>query len=139
MDAKSLMLSDLLTGIFASLAEEGKITSLSLREHKFECAVERLVQQIKPDVTSADMTLRIRVRIHPVYGDSPVVQQGLFDAAQRNLISLDNPEFQDATIKIKRQDAQRYLEALPGSPDLYRKWTKELMQIYLEDRQECHV
>jgi hypothetical protein len=60
------------------------------------------------------------------------VQRALYEAAQRDLISLDNPEFQDIRLKIAPNQARSYFEGLPGSPEMYAALSSKLLQYYRE-------
>ena len=71
-------------------------------------------------------------RLHPIHQDSTQVQQALYEAAQRDLISLDNPEFQKVRLKIAPGEAQQYLDGLPGEPAMYRRLAERLMA-YLDE------
>jgi hypothetical protein len=132
MQPKSLYLSDLLTGLLAGLALR-KITALSIRSNQFDQALARLVDQdVRPEAERLGFVVKFRVRPHEIHGDSTAVQRALYEAAQRDLISLDNPEFQDIRLKIGPAEAPSYFEGLPGSQEMYEAFSSKLMQYYHE-------
>ena len=57
-------------------------------------------------------------------------QNALARAAQRDLISFDNPEYQDIHIKLAADEARRVLEGLPGEPALYEGLADEFVDAY---------
>jgi len=129
---KSLYLSDLLTGLLAGLALQ-KITALSIRNNQFDRALAKLVDEdLVREAERLGFVLKFRVRPHEIHGDSTVVQRALYEAAQRDLISLDNPEFQDIRLKIAPREARSYFEGLPGSPEMYEALSSKLLQYYQE-------
>jgi hypothetical protein len=131
-EPKSMYLSDLLTGLLAGLALR-KIGALSIRSNQFDRALARLVDQdLQHEAEQHGFVLRFRVRPHEIHGDSTVVQRALYEAAQRDLISLDNPEFQDIRLKIAPNQARSYFEGLPGSPEMYEALSSKLLQYYRE-------
>ncbi len=128
----SLYLSDLLTGLIAGLALN-KITALSIQRNVFDHALARLVEDdLQPQAVQQGFVLKFRVRPHEIHGDSTVVQRALYEAAQRDLISWDNPEFQDIRLKISAHDAPSYFEGLPGSVEMYKALSSKLLEYYRE-------
>ena len=132
MKQQSLYLSDLLTGLIAGLALH-KITALSIRNNQFDQALARLVDDdLQREAKERGFVVKFRVRPHEIHGDSTAVQRALYEAAQRDLISLDNPEFQDIRLKIDPKEAHSYLEDLPGTADMYEDLSTKLLKYYQE-------
>jgi len=129
MEEKSLYLSDLMTGLIAMLALRG-VPSLSLRRGLLDRALESLRDTLAEEATNHNLALKFRIRTHPVHGDSVAVQDALYEAAKRDLISLDNPEFQVMRLKVSAHEAPRYLEMLPGHPAMYERLADKLVQFY---------
>ncbi|HYR61008.1 MAG TPA: hypothetical protein VEM37_06585, partial [Nitrospiraceae bacterium] len=77
--------------------------------------------------------VRFRIRLHPIHGDSATVRDSITNAAQRDLISLDNPEYQDMRIKIGKQDADKMLSTIPGGKELFDILSEEFLA-----RSDCH-
>jgi hypothetical protein len=127
---KALYLSDLLTGLIAGLALR-RISALSIRNNQFDRALARLVDDdLQKEASKRGFQVKFRIRPHEIHGDSTVVQRALYEAAQRDLISLDNPEFQDIRLKITAPEAASYFEGLPGSPEMYEALSSKLLQYY---------
>ena len=129
MSTSSLYLTDLLTGLFAALALKHRPV-LSLRQNRFDRAMAHLVRDIEQEAAKLNLKVRFRILAHPIYQDSEAVHQALYEAAQSDLISLDNPEFQDIRLKISSADAPRYLSHLPGTPEMYERLATRLLQYY---------
>lgn len=131
----ALYLSDLITGLFASLAvqagPERSARRLSIRGNKFDRALSMLVSQDLPsEAAKSGLAVRFRVQPHSLHGDSAVVQRALYEAAQREIISFDNPEFQNMSLKLTAREAERYFDALPGPRDMYARLTQRLLDYY---------
>jgi hypothetical protein len=129
MANESLYLSDFMTGLLAALALKS-IPSLSLRESRFDLAVEQVTKDLTDEARTLNLNVRFRIKTDPSHGDSSALQQALYEAARRDLISLDNPEFQDLRLKIKASDAPRYLEGLPGPKEMYERLADKLIEYY---------
>jgi len=128
---KPLYLADFITGVFAALAMKG-VSSLSLRGNRLDLAFERLSEEIKTEAARENLEPRFRLRVHPIHHDSSALQQALYEAAQRDLVSLDNPEFQRIRFKFSSREAPAYLEELPGSPQMYQILAGLLLRYYQE-------
>ena len=128
-DETPLYLSDLLTGLFAALAMR-EAAVLSLRNSRFDRALERLADDVVTEANKEHLALMFRLRTHPVHRDSTQIQHALWEAAQRELVSLDNPEFQDVRLKITSAEAPRYFANLPGSERMYRTLADKLLGYY---------
>lgn len=111
---------DLFTGLFGALAKRG-FTTFSLRSDGVDRAVESVYEQLQEWARDAGMNLRFRIVRDQLHGDSVVVRDALGAAAQRNLISIDNPEFMD--IRLKRSAIERSVDMsrLPGGAALYEQ------------------
>lgn len=132
MQPQSLYLSDLLTGLLAGLALQ-KISALSIRNNLFDRALARLVDHdLSSEATKQGFVVKFRVKPHDLHGDSSAVQRALYEAAQRDLISLDNPEFQDIRLKITPSEARSYFAGLPGTPEMYEMLSAKLLEYYQE-------
>lgn len=118
MSTLRLSIDDFLTGLLAALALR-KIKTISLREDRFDSAVEASFNTLKKLAPSKRIDVRFRIARHPIHGDSPNVRYAISNAVQRDLISLDNPEYQDIRLKITPEDAQYLISRLPGTTDLY--------------------
>jgi hypothetical protein len=121
-----------MTGILAALAVN-RVPVLSLRRSRLDQAFARLNQDIEEAAGAAGLDLKVRIRLHPIHQDSTLLQQALYDAAQRDLVSLDNPEFQKVRLKIGPDEAQTYLARLPGSREMYLRLAERLMCYYRDE------
>jgi len=109
---------DFFTGLFAALAVKGR-TVLSLRGDEFEAAVAGTFEKLEGMSSPDKMELDFSILLHPIYQDSMTVRDSLYNAAQRGLISLDNPEYQDIRFKFSKDEARTLLDDVPGGRDLF--------------------
>ncbi len=120
---------DFFAGLFAALAARGE-TTLSIRIDKFDPVIKRVYDLLVERSDAEDIQLRFRVKPHPIHRDSLTIQGALARAAQRDLISFDNPEYQDIQIKLGGEEADQILRGLPGSPELYERLADNFLGVY---------
>lgn len=120
---------DFFAGLFAALAKRGENT-LSIRVDQFDPVIKSVFDFLAEKAEDEDVQLRFRIKPHPIHRDSLTIQGALARAAQRDLISFDNPEYQDIRIKLGSDEARRILEGLPGAPDLYDRLADRFVSGY---------
>jgi hypothetical protein len=118
---------DFMTGLIATCAKRG-LSTLSLRGERFFEAMAAGFEALAERAPERGLDVRFAVYLDELYGDSPVVREAVTGAVQRNLISLDNPEYQDMRIKFGRDQADQLLADLPGGDDLYQSVTDAYLQ-----------
>ncbi len=128
-DKKNLYVSDFITGLLAALTLE-EVSVLSLRKHRLDIAIEKLNDDLEKEATLENLKIRFHIQTHPIHRDSSIIQEALYEAAQRDLVSLDNPEFQDVRLKISIEEAPLYLNSVLGSPEMYKRLAKRFIQYY---------
>lgn len=120
-------LSDLLTGLFAVLVSRG-IRSLSTRRNRLDEAFEKLYEDIEREARDANLTVSFRLTRHPFHGNSQDLQQELTSAAKRDLISFQNPEYTEISLKMEPDEAPLYLRTVPGSAEMYERLTTKFLE-----------
>jgi hypothetical protein len=115
-------------GLLAALVYRGR-RAVSIRGDRFDRTIA--------DVANAfgerhrdEVDLRFRVRPHFVHGYSSTVRDAIAAATQANLISLDNPEYQDMRFKIDRSDAENILGSLPVGREAFLQLADEFLREY---------
>ena len=127
---KSLHINDLVTGVLASLALRD-IRTLSRRQNRLDKAFERLYEDyVLPLASENQLEVRFRIKTDRVHHYSLSLRHALKKAAQRHLVSFDNPEFQDIRLKIRKEEADQYLANLPGRPEMYQQLARRLLEFY---------
>jgi len=120
---------DFLTGLFAALSSTGWI-GLSIRDESFDKglvpAFDKLVQ-LAPD---KKLNINFRIRLSRFHGDSITVRDAIYSAAQRGLISLDNPEYQYIRFLFGHEQAEDILQGIPGGKALFQDIAKEFINSY---------
>jgi hypothetical protein len=127
--ASRMTADDFFAGLFAALAVRG-LTTFSIRIDQFDPFIKRVFDGLAQRAAAAEINLRFRINPHPLHQDSLTIQGALARAAQRDLISFDNPEYQDIHIKLARDEAIRVLECLPGGAELYKSLADEFIDAY---------
>lgn len=129
MNAQRVTADDFFTGLFAALALRGTST-VSLRGDRFDRAVEHVFDTFRDRATHLGFNIRFRIRTDRFHNDSAVVRDSITAAAQRDLISLDNPEFQDIRLKISTNEANAILESVPGGETIFAPLAEQFMKEY---------
>lgn len=117
-ESHDVTVDDFITGLIAGFAARD-VSSVSIRSPEFYRAVRTAFEQLEAAAEREGLDVRFLVALDPVYEDSPVVRDAISGAVQRDLVSLDNPEYQDMRLKIRREEAPLFLERLPGTAELY--------------------
>ena len=125
--AKDVTVNDFMSGLIATCATRG-ISTLSLRGDAFFEAMKAAYEALRAIAPSEGLELRFRIILDEIYGDSPTVREAISTAVQRNLISLDNPEYQDMRVKFGRYEADKILAGLPGRPEVYAAVTDAYLE-----------
>ena len=126
-----LYISDFITGVLAALALKN-LAPVSLRGNRLDQAFGRLYEDLKREANEEGFSLRFRIVPHQLHGNSETLHQALYDAAKRDLISLDNPEFQDLRLKIQPDEAMYYFNTITGKPEMYKKLADMFLKHYRE-------
>jgi hypothetical protein len=125
----SLTADEFFLGLFSALATRGR-PALSIRSDRFDQILWRVFTELRKRSEAEGIDLRFRIRPHPIHGDSPTVRAALSAAAQADLISLENPEYQDIRFKIGREDAEYYFEMLPVPRDVFEHLADVFLDAY---------
>lgn len=125
----SLTLDDFFTGLIAGLASLG-VRVISIRGELFHEAIENVFRELQNEAVNERLRLKFTIARNPIHGDSPDVREALVKAVQRDIVSLDNPTYQDMRLKIGRNEAEDYLARVPGSPALYLHLAEAFLDRY---------
>jgi hypothetical protein len=117
---------DLVTGIIAVLAERG-YTTISMRTVQLDTAMQKAFERLQAEAPGLHLDLRFRVN-RGLHGDAPEIRSAIGRAAQRDLVSLDNPEYQD--IRFTGHARRTKLDDLPGGAELYRVLANVFVENY---------
>lgn len=129
--AERLTADDFFTGLFAALALKGR-SMLTLRSTSFDEAVDSVYRDLRDRAEDVGVDVRFRIFLHPLYGDSTTIRDSITRAAQRDLISLANPEYQDIHLKLNQESAELFLASLPVGPELYLGLADRFLASYQE-------
>ena len=126
---EDLSVDDFVTGLLAGLAGE-RVNAISLRGSEFYRAVADAFQYVWERAADENLDLRFRIFVDKVYGDSPVVRDAISGAVQRDLVSLDNPEYLDMRLKISPDEARLLLDSLPGRAGFFVEVARHFVSEY---------
>jgi hypothetical protein len=124
-----LTADEFFTGLFAALALRGRST-ISIRGDRFDRLLADVFGELRDRAIDDNIDLRFRIRPHRIHGDSPTVRSAISAATQADLISLDNPEYQDIRFKIGPDDAEYFFTALPVSKELFLDLADKFLEEY---------
>lgn len=127
--AERLTADDFFTGLFATLALKGRST-FTLRSTHFDEAVAEAYHALLERAAEEGVDVRFRIFLHPIYGESSGIRDSVTRAAQRDIVSFRNPEYQEIDLKLNQESARLFLEGLPGTPELYRTLADRFLTSY---------
>jgi hypothetical protein len=116
-------------GLFAALACKGW-RAVATRGEVFQKAVASTFQKLMEQAPEKGIDPRFRIYLDPIHLDSPTIWDSVSKAAQRDLISLANPEFVDIEIKLSKNGAQSLLSAIPGGVGLFAELAEHFVAQY---------
>jgi hypothetical protein len=120
---------DFFLGLFAALVSKGQ-TSISIRDDHFDKSVAEVFNKLLESSSKWGLDIRFRIRLHKFHDDSILIRNAVYSAAQRGLISLDNPEYQDIRFKIKPEQANQILQSVPGGKELFSELADDFLRQY---------
>jgi hypothetical protein len=126
--------NDFFLGLFSALKLRGQ-EAFSIRTDRFDAAIKEIYDSVGKMPGGDRVDLAFRVKPHEIYGDSRTVRKALAAAAQRRVISFDNPEYLDIRIQLDEVDAERKLERLQAPSGLFESLADEFLRVYKERRE----
>lgn len=119
--------TDMVTGLVRVLADRG-YTSFVVKGDRLDAAFEAAYRRLV-DCLAKEFDVDVRFRIaRDDFGESQILRMALNGAAQRDLVSFDNPEYQDMRLDPSKASAVR-MERLPGGRELY----EQLADVFLDE------
>jgi alkanesulfonate monooxygenase SsuD/methylene tetrahydromethanopterin reductase-like flavin-dependent oxidoreductase (luciferase family) len=128
-ELSDVTVDDFMTGLIAGIASHD-VRVVSIRNNLFYQAVVEAFDEFRVRANAAGVQPRFSLRLNKIYGDSPAVRDALTRAVQRDLVSLDNPEYQDMRLKIGARDAEAYLDKIAGGRQLYSEVAERFLSNY---------
>lgn len=126
---RRLTANDFFLGLFSALRLRGE-AKFSVRADRFDAAVKDIYDALQARAARDHLDLRFRVQPHAMYGDSQTVRKALTAAAQRRIISFDNPEYLDIRIQMDEDDAARKLQRLHVPDGLFEDLADQFLVAY---------
>ena len=121
-----LTVDDFMTGLLAALALSHRAV-VPIDSERFDAAVEASFHKLEDLAPEYGLNIRFWIATHPLHGDSPVVRDAISGAVQRDLVSLDNPEYQHMRLKITADEALMLLQVVPGGRELFAQLVAVLL------------
>lgn len=127
--------NDFFLGLFSTLKLHGQ-SAFSIRADRFDATIKELYDRTHELPGGDRVDLGFRIRPHEIYGDSRTVRRALTAAAQRRVISFDNPEYLDIRIQLDEVDAERKLQRLNAPAGFFDSLADEFVRVYRELREQ---
>ncbi len=124
-----LSANNFMVGLLAALALE-KQSPISIRGDRFDAAVEVAFDRLTEVAQKKGINPVFRIRVDKFHGDSVTVRDAIYNAVQRDVISLDNPEYPDIRLKLNQWEAEKILHDMPGGEDLFTDLAKQFLVRY---------
>jgi hypothetical protein len=118
--------TDMVTGLIRVLADRG-YSSFVVKGDRLDTAFDAAFRRLLEIAEKFDVDVRFQIA-RDDFGESQILRTALNGAAQRDLVSFDNPEYQDMRLDRSKAAAVR-LERLPGGPELY----EELAKVFIDE------
>jgi hypothetical protein len=127
--ATRLTSEQFLAGIFAALALR-HWDRISIRGGRFDRASAAAFVELERIAADYDVRPRFYVVSDTTYADSTVMRDAIARLAQWDLVSLDNPEFQDLRLKISPTYADTVLSKLGLNKDMFNSLADQFVAAY---------
>jgi len=124
-----ITVADFFTGFFSALA-----LSTDHQKRTFECgehfneALHAAYEKFSEAAENAGLRLNFLIHLDPLHGDSRVIEEGIGGAIRRDLISLDNPNFEKVRLTIPIEEARENIESVLGGAELYQNLVAEFLK-----------
>jgi hypothetical protein len=119
-----------MTGLFAAIAKRG-VTSISIRSDLIDESVKASYDRLLERAPELGLNIRFAVRQNSS-GESSTVHEAIASAGLRNIISIDNPEFQHIRLQPTKLEQIINLDELPGGASLYYDLAEAFLSHYNE-------
>src|ERR1700677_4855230 len=106
-----------MTGLFAAIRKRG-VTSISIRSDLIDESVKASYDRLVERAPELGLNIRFAVQQNSS-GESSTVHEAIASAGLRNIISIDNPEFQHIRLQPRKLEQIINLDDLPGGAALY--------------------
>jgi hypothetical protein len=129
MTRTRLSIDTFFVGLLAGIVYRGR-RAVSLRGDRFDRIVAAVVDSLRAKYPPEMLDLRFRVQPHNIHGYSITVRDAIAAATQTDLVSLDNPKYQDMRFKIDRDEAEEILERTPLGKEVFLELADEFLRMY---------
>ena len=129
MTRTRLSIDTFFVGLLAGIVYRGR-RAVSLRGDRFDRIVAAVVDSLRAKYPPETLDLRFRVQPHKTHGYSITVRDAIAAATQTDLVSLDNPKYQDMRFKIDRDEAEEILERIPLGKEVFLELADEFLRMY---------
>lgn len=124
-----ISMSDFMTGLLAGLAKKN-VHVVNIDGPAFYAAVVDVFHVLESRADQDSLNLRFWLTQDELHRDSPDIRDSITGAVQRRLVSLDNPTYEHMRMKLHADEAESYLQSLPGGESLYLDLASEFKQRY---------
>ncbi len=118
--------TDMLSGLVRVLSDRG-YSSFVVKGDRLDAAFEAAYRRLTEVAGKFNLDVRFQIA-RDDFGESQILRMALNGAAQRDLVSFDNPEFQDMRLDRTKVSAVR-MERIPGGRALF----EDLADVFLDE------
>lgn len=123
-----ITVADFFTGFFSALALQTGPSAQTFEcgEH-FNESLQAAFEKFVAAAEQNDLQPNFLIYLDPLHGDSSVIEEGVVGGIRRDLVSLDNPNFEKVRLVVSSADAQENLDSTPGGQPLYQKLAEDFL------------
>ena len=121
-------ISDMVNGLLRILADRG-YSSFVIRGDRIDAAFATAFSRLLQLAPKYDLDVRFRIAPDD-FGESEILRSALNAAAQRDIVSFDNPEYQDMRLEAQKVKSTVRLERLPSTRELYEELADAFLAAY---------
>jgi hypothetical protein len=122
--------ADFFGGFFSALAALHPQVPVFRCGERFNEALEEAFRAFVQRSKKKGYEIGFSIKLHPLHGDSSVIEEGLVGGIRRDMISLANPNFERFSLNLSKEDADELLPSIPGSVDLYKQLARDFLDRY---------
>jgi hypothetical protein len=120
--------TDMVNGVIRVLAERG-YSSFLVRTDRLDAAFAEAFADLLDLAPEYGLDVRFQIA-RDDFGESQVLRSALNAAGQRDVVSFDNPEYQDMRVDRQKVASTVRFEGLPGDRELYERLADSFITAY---------
>lgn len=120
--------ADMVNGLVLALSQRG-YSSFLVRSDRIDAAFESAYRTLVDLAPKFDLDVRFAVVLDD-FSESQILRSALNAASQRDVVSFDNPEYEDMRLDGQKVRSTVRFERLPAGEDLYDQLADAFIDAY---------